>query len=357
MRLTFVKIPVICLVVAMAGTATMADQGSKFVLGGYVDWTFTYNKGNIPPSTFNSSHFNPIFLYQLEDNLMASAEIEIETGGDEFILEYGQIDYLANDYLTFTAGKFLVPFGVFNRRLHPTWISRVPGMPLSNDQVVPTDWSETGLMVSGAAGFGDQGGRINYAAYVVNGLEGPSGTDIPEMRKERDPRDTYNSNKGVGGRLGMVPAAGVEFGFSGFTCKYDTNAIPRLNINMYGADAEYHWQDLFELRGEFNQADQQIQPDSLDAKNLPYWRKRGYYLQAALRLAVTDKDLLMPVELALRFSGQDSPGIENDFHEVTPCVNYSLGSSAFLRLAYSFYSGSKTEMPTNQFTALLTKAL
>jgi hypothetical protein len=340
----------------MAGTSLVVAQSDKFVFGGYLDWTFTHNNGNTPPSTFNSSHFNPIFLYQLEDNLLASAEVEIETGGDEFILEYGQIDYLANDYLTFTVGKFLVPFGVFNRRLHPTWISRVPGMPLSNDMVVPTDWSETGLMVSGAAGFGGRGGRINYAAYVVNGLEGSSGADIRDLRKEKDPRDIYNSNKAVGGRLGMVPAAGVEFGFSGYTSKYDINATPLLNLNMFGADAEYHYQDLFELRGEFNQADQQIQPDTLNSTDLPYLRKRGYYVQAALRLAITDKDLLMPIELALRFSGQDFPDKENDYHEVTPCINYSLGSTAFLRLAYSFYGGSKTDMPTNQFTALITKA-
>ena len=330
------------------GNSTANAQTNKFVFGGYLDWTYTVYEAGRKPSTFEAFHFNPIFLYQIEDNLMASAEVEWEHSGSEINLEFAQIDYIWNDYVTFTLGKFLVPFGVFNQRLHPTWISRVPGRPLSNSHVVPTGWAETGIMASGAVGIGENGGRVNYAFYVANGLEGSVGADMRKLRKG-DARDKNNSNKAVGGRIGVVPAAGIEFGISGYTDKYDDVADPVLNLNMIGADAEFHHEDYFELRGEYNQVDQELAPGQ-------YAVKRGYYAQAALKLSVTDEDILMPVELAVRFSGQNFPGEMNDIYEVTPTVNYYFGTTSVLRLGFTM-NGEKTgyKMVNNQFTALFSK--
>ncbi len=336
------------------GNSTANAQEGKFALGGYLDWTFTAYEAGVKPSSFNAFHYNPIFLYQVEDNILASAELEFENGGDEIVVEYMQLDYIWNDYVTFTLGKFLVPFGAYNRRLHPTWIARVPGKPLSNIDVVPTGWAEVGLMASGAVGLGENGARVNYSFYVSNGLEGAAGDGIRELRKEGDPREMNNSSKAVGGRLGIVPTAGVEFGVSGYTGKYDAVATPVLNLNMVGVDGEYHYQDLFELRGELNQADQEITPGQ-------YVIKRGYYAQAALKLSITDNDLLMPFELAVRVSGQNFTGVADDIHEVTPTINYYFGSTTVLRLGYSFNGASQGatayKKVDNQFVAMFAKGL
>ncbi len=333
------------------GNSTANAQESKFTFGGYMDWTYTVYEAGRQPSSFDAFHFNPIFLFQIEDNLMASSEIEYEHGGDEIIVEYAQIDYLWNDYVTLTVGKFLAPFGAFNRRLHPTWISRVPGKPLSNDHVVPVDWSEIGIMASGAVGFGENGGRVNYAFYVGNGLEGPAGSDMRDLRHEADPREKNNDNKAVGGRLGVVPAAGVEFGISGYTDKYDDVANPILNLNIIGFDAEFHHEDYFELRGEYNQVKMDTALNQSETRS-------GFYAQAALKLSVTDEDILMPVELAVRFSAQNFPGEMEDIYEVTPTVNYYFGTTSVLRLGYRI-NGEKTGYKTanNQFTALFSKGL
>ena len=37
-------------------------------------------------------------------------------------LDYLQADYIANRYVTITAGRFLTPFGIYNERLYPIWI-------------------------------------------------------------------------------------------------------------------------------------------------------------------------------------------------------------------------------------------
>ncbi|MFQ5500441.1 MAG: hypothetical protein ACE5FH_12300, partial [Candidatus Zixiibacteriota bacterium] len=216
--------------VMLLGVASTSNAGDgKFVFGGYFDVEYLYPQQSGKHSSFDMHHFNPIFLFQMQDNLLVSAELEFEHGGAEIVVEYAQIDYLWNDYITLTGGKFLVPFGAYNRRLHPTWIVKTPGRPYSNNQVVPTGWSETGLMASGAVGFGVNGGRVNYAAYVTNGLEGDIGGSMRSLRKG-DHREKKNNNKAIGGRLGIVPVAGVEFGGSVYSVKYDTDATMDLQM-------------------------------------------------------------------------------------------------------------------------------
>lgn len=350
------KLATVGVVVLLCGFSTGSAGQGKFVLGGYLDANFIYYQQTDKPSSFDMYHFNPIFLYQIESNLLASAELEFEHGGDEIAVEYAQIDFLWNDYVTITAGKFLIPFGAFNRRLHPGWISKVPGRPYSNSQVVPTGWSEAGVMFSGAAGIGENGGRVNYAAYITNGLEGDAGAKIRDLRKADD-RDKKNRNKAIGGRLGLVPAAGIEFGVSGYTCKYDAMITPVLDLTLIGFDAEFHHEDYFELRGEYNQAKQDT------SANLSV-TKKGYYVQAALKLSVMDNDLLMPVELAVRYSVQDFEGASNDRTEITPTLNYYLSSSTVFRIAYSIM-GEKNDPLTpgddkvdnNIFTAVIAKGL
>src|SRR4030065_5697 len=87
-------------------------QKSKFIVSGYMDWTYSWQKGKA--GTFDLFHFNPIFLFQIEDKLLARAEVEYEHGGGEIVLEYAQLDWFLHDYVTISGGKFLVPFGVIN---------------------------------------------------------------------------------------------------------------------------------------------------------------------------------------------------------------------------------------------------
>lgn len=347
MKNSSIKLAVIIVVMMLCLPAASFAGDGKFVLGGYMDIAYYGYEDTTKYNTFDMYHFNPIFLYQIQDNLLASAELEFEHGGDEIAVEYAQIDYLWNDYVTITAGKFLVPFGAFNRRLHPGWISKVPGRPYSNYHVVPTGWSETGVMVSGAVAIDENGGRINYAAYVTNGMEGNAGDDIRDLRNA-DSRDKNNNNKAFGGRLGIVPVAGAEIGVSTYSCKYDAVADPELDLKIIGFDAEYHYEDYFEIRGEYNKADQDITIDSTDSKV-------GFYIQAALKLSVFDNDLLMPMEFALRYSVQDFDDGAKDLTEITPTLNYYLSSSTVFRIAYTINGEDGTEKDNNVLTLVLAK--
>lgn len=357
MKSNCMKFAVILAALVLCLSITASAGNSKFVLGGYLDVAYYGYQDSTKFSTFDMYHFNPIFLYQMQDNLLASAELEFEHGGDEIAVEYAQIDYIWNDYVTITAGKFLVPFGAFNRRLHPGWISKVPGRPHSNYQVVPTGWSETGVMFSGAVGIGENGGRANYAFYYVNGLEGDAGAKMRNLRKGGDPREKNNNEKGMGGRLGIVPVAAAEVGVSMYTGKYDNVADPELDLNIFGVDAEYHYEDYFEIRGEYNQVKQDSYFDPTDPTTAKVeLKKTGFYIQPSLKLSVFDEDVLMPVEFAVRYSVQDFEGSQK-LTEITPSLNYYLSSSTVFRLAYTLNSEETTDVDNNVLTLYFVKGL
>ena len=78
-------------------------------------------------------------------------------------LQYLQLDYIAAPKLTITAGDFLTPFGTYNERLSPIWISNFQDAPL----IAPIgigDGSGLGAMLRGAA-YSNPRVQLNYAAY------------------------------------------------------------------------------------------------------------------------------------------------------------------------------------------------
>jgi hypothetical protein len=78
-------------------------------------------------------------------------------------LQYLQLDYIAAPKLTVTVGDFLTPFGTYNERLSPIWISNFQDAPL----IAPIgigDGSSLGAMLRGAA-YSNPHIQLNYAGY------------------------------------------------------------------------------------------------------------------------------------------------------------------------------------------------
>jgi len=84
--------------------------------------------------------------------------------GDFFAgIQYLQLDYIAAPRLTVTVGDFLTPFGTYNERLLPIWISNFQDTPL----IFPIgigQGASVGAMLRGAA-YSTAHVQINYAAY------------------------------------------------------------------------------------------------------------------------------------------------------------------------------------------------
>jgi len=181
----------------------------------------TASEGPIPVLTGNAGFFtnieaghteivpeiNPVVLVPFGDRWLVEARGEFEGdfehkdgdgpfGGQvEKELNYLQLDYIANPYLTVTAGRFLTPFGIYNERLYPIWIRSLQPEPL----IFPiATGSSDGVMFRG--GFpASPSINLNYAAYVSTSVS----------------NHVFDSDRAVGGRAGFfLPGPRVEAGFS-----------------------------------------------------------------------------------------------------------------------------------------------
>jgi hypothetical protein len=79
-------------------------------------------------------------------------------------VDYAQLDFIANPYLTVTVGRFLTPFGIFNERLYPVWIRNLQSDPLILPIGTGPSNASTGAMLRGGFSANPQV-TINYAVY------------------------------------------------------------------------------------------------------------------------------------------------------------------------------------------------
>jgi hypothetical protein len=155
-----------------------------------------------------NAQINPVLLLPLGDRWLIESRAEFEgeferpDGGGPYggavskNLDYAQVDYIANPYLTVSMGRFLTPFGIFNERLYPIWIRSLQQDPL----IFPiATGSSDGAMLRGGFAVNPKA-HLNYAAYVSAVSTGHSNLE---------------SSRNVGGRIGVFfPGPRVEVGAS-----------------------------------------------------------------------------------------------------------------------------------------------
>ena len=67
------------------------------------------------------------------------------------LVDYAQIDWLANTHLNVVAGRYLLPFGLYNERLAPIWIKNLQDPPITAAIGTRTSGSGDGVMLRGVA--------------------------------------------------------------------------------------------------------------------------------------------------------------------------------------------------------------
>ena len=174
------------------------------ILSGSVG-TFSFVTGG---QNLIDTQINPVLLVPLGDRWLIEARAEFEgqfqrpPGGGSYggpvdkHVDYAQIDYIANSYVTITAGRFLTPFGIFNERLYPIWIRSLQADPL----ILPINTAPSdGAMLRGGFPVNPKA-NMNYAVYV-------SATSIGI--------GSVDSERQVGGRMGFFfPGPRLEVGGS-----------------------------------------------------------------------------------------------------------------------------------------------
>ena len=324
--------------------AFQTSDNSRLFISGYgnVRYRDVMDDGDVgpdanPPSTF-LVQFNPIFHFRLTDRLHFNAELEIELddGGEtEIELEYATIDYLVNDWLVLSAGKFFVPFNVFGANLHPPWINKMVSRPVIYDKnkgVIPV-MTDVGVMVSGGAPLWSEESKFSYALFMGNG---PVAEDADEPSLEWENTPDNNNNKAAGGRLGFLPIPNLELGTSWLTGRThsDPMAGPGGRFNQLGADFWY-WKEGLELRAEY------VLLTRKSSERIDKW---GYYAQAAYRLGYLVQDTTGHLGVLGRFEpvvrwGQTLDHRPDDRDQLALGLNYWLYPSVPLKFTYEFNQG------------------
>ncbi len=278
-----------------------AQNRSIFVLGGYGSAGYEAATSSEFPNDFTVS-VSPVILYTMGRDILFETELEFGLSGTltTTVLEYAQIDYLGFENVQVIAGKFLLPFGVFGERLHPTWINKLPTAPVlyghahegvAEDGLLPI-MSDAGLMMRWAQPVGS-GLVLDFSGYVTQGPRLAAAEEEGHEGEEHDPTEPdddhappvafgvsfadNNRDKMVGARLGLVKGPAFEVYLSGFRGDYDEDGT----LNYRGGAFSVEWRrGLLELRGEAVTTRQEFLVDT-ERENLS---RTGYYAQVSRRI-------------------------------------------------------------------------
>jgi hypothetical protein len=164
-------------------------------------------------------------------------------------LTYLQGDFIASRHFTIVGGSFLLPFGSYNERLSPIWISNFQDGPISSNIGLMSTGIGTGGMLRGSA-VSRRKYSIAYVAYFSS-LVG---------------NQQFASKRSSGGRVSVyLPDKRLEVGFSFSRLLQDQHE------NFFNTFVWWEPKDTgLRLRSEFNRG----------AHAQGYWIEADYRLQA-----------------------------------------------------------------------------
>jgi hypothetical protein len=323
-----------------------------FLLRGYAHSGLEWDTHS---SSFVGGSFNPIFLWKQSEKLLFESEIEMEYENNEtnIFLEYANLSYLYNKYITLRFGKILVPFGIFSARLHPRWINRLPSAPLGfgHDGVGPS--SDLGIEIRGAIPIRNI--RFGYAVYTTNGPSLSDGSKNPveagKLKYSNIPDN--NNNKAVGGRFSVLPfhTSSLEVGVSGQYATVGDDDAPAYDVNALFLSADLSFvkrvsflRSVLDLKAQWNYAQVDdfnyvvTENDITTTLNFEN-TSQAYFGQISLRPIMAESKWLNNTEVVHRISGlniaHDSPWGEESL-QLAFGIKYWLDWRTVFKLAYQF---------------------
>lgn len=324
---------------AVKEKAEASQPGStKFLMTGYGFAGLADHQGE--SSTFFAG-LNPIFLWKLGDRIFFEGELELELEGSEtaVALEYANVWYVLNDYVTVRAGKFLTPLSTFKEKLHPAWINKLPDQPLfviGSTRLIPT--SSLGIEIRGAVPAGPT--KFNYALYLSNGPRlNTTGSEAGTLAFNNF--EDLNNNKAVGGRIGLLPIPELEVAYALKIGRVGPEGTPYSDVDARIQQVSISYvrssdalKGTVDLRAEWiwSKVDEATY-GSLRFKN----ERDGGYLQLAYRPSGVEQKFLKNLEAVARYDALDLPEgapIQVDQRRWTAGLNYWLGPSTLVKAAY-----------------------
>jgi hypothetical protein len=211
---------VLVLLILLLAAASAAAQPSRFDVYGYFDLEARVDNGGGKGENlgFDQHHYNLILRFGISPRASVLGELEWEHGADmsggaglgHAYIARAWIEYTTTEVFGLRAGKFLLPFGIFNE-LHdatPTFVATNLPASIYGKHAVPGGKPDRLFPKFGAGLWGLGHVRaddwdLRYDVYVANG-RGVSPYEADD-----------NADKGVGARLVVTPLwRDVSFGAS-----------------------------------------------------------------------------------------------------------------------------------------------
>jgi hypothetical protein len=341
----------------------LPSETNESPLSIYTNLSFGYSKLEGQPGGFMFGEFAPHFRLVLNNWIYAIGEIDVFANGVVDAAD-AEVDFVVNDWLTIVAGRFPAPIGFFNERLNSPWINKLPDAPLMFKQVSPP-MSLLGLQARGATYLGNSPFKLEYSAYVSNGLElnnqAPGLNDVANLENMQNTYNFVTNAKMYGGRVALwYPEMGLEVGLSGLLNGSYT-PITGQAIRLWDLDLNYH-KGNWDVRFEYAELSQ----DATDFIGNDI-RRQGLYAQVAYRQYDAPNPYLQKIELVGRYSYATFHGIDPTAldltrfttsldvpvtrHQYTVGLNYWIYPSMVCQLAYQVNSEPGFPLRDNVFLA------
>ncbi|XVJ65090.1 MAG: hypothetical protein HEQ40_02535 [Lacibacter sp.] len=336
---------------------------SKFAIVGYTSVSAKFNKED--GAAFNNLVFNPILLWQPHKNIVIEAEMETEIEGSETKIDmgYANASFFLNKYLTVRTGKFISPFGIFQDRLHPSWINKLPTVPVGTGEdalgVGPT--SEIGIDFRGGIPLGSA--KMNYSIFFANGAQ--LITDPTDPGKQGTltygNAETINKKLTGGGRVGFLPLSNssLEVGFSyrNGNVGDKNSAYKFIGSQMYALDLTYVKQldfikGMFDVKAQWNKVNvdkaEYIDPGDPTGNTLYTFenKRSSFFTQAAYRPSMSQSKFLKKTELVFRYAGFNPPTGAKGLEEIK---QYTYGINYWFTWRTAFKAAYQSQKDSNAF--------
>ncbi len=334
---------------------------------GFASAGFISQKSDDNTGSFTGAEFSPAITYNVDNTVAITAEVHIAREGDgqtATTLEHATIHVNITHWLQLIAGQFLSPFGQFRQQFYSSYANQLPTAPAGFRRDDPIPLSETGIQLKGHSKI--KSTEMHYAIYFGNGPELKIKTNntndpinpltlgiaIDTIENQAFGRD-LNNGKTWGSRLGLLPLADLELGFSIISGEADaefdiftgTSLTQTVSGNTdmlaVGFDFSLPYQYGI-LRGEY--INQEIDALSIEAINglkteNAVWQ--AYYLQGSYGFKQK------PWEMVIRYTNFKSANKFNSQIQRALGINYKLHKNTVIKLAYSFNSSHSSATAGN----------
>jgi hypothetical protein len=278
--------------------------------------------------------FSPMFLWRQGKRVLL--EFEPSFNNDGLSVNWANISYFAAPNLIIRGGYFVLPFGIYSKKLAAGWINKVATDPMG----LPTG-ADYGVGISGGLPCGSI--KWNYDFSITNGF-----SLLPNGQFQNVNLSTNSRNKTFTGRLGLLPLSNnsLEIGVSGMTggLANGNTQFQDARINMYALDlnfvqnvsplqinvkSQYNWVNIS------NQS--YVNPTDSTLRYTFTNQSLSGYEQLSLRLIGVQNQVVKNIELAFRYGMYNTPANSNWGSKSTQLdlgINYWINWRTVVRATY-----------------------